>query len=127
MGINVPSIFTLRAPDSPPTFPAAASDTISEVISFPFAAAQVAEIWVTPVGTDATAGTVAVTNGASGAGNTMLAVNPTSLIGLGDDTPTSIALSVTTADLQGNAGGAIQIKITNSDAAHKVVVVFEAQ
>ena len=109
---------------APPIFPAAASDTISEVINFPFDGAQVTAIWVTPVGTDATAGTIAVTNGASGAGATMLSTNPTNLAGLGDDTPTSIALTGTVANLQGDAGDAIQISVVNSDAAHKVSVTF---
>jgi len=106
------------------TFAAAASDTVEDRISFPFNSGIVQAIVVAPIGTAATAGTLAVTKGVASGGNTLLDAATFDLTTLSDNTLSVLTLTGTSADRQGGATTGLTIAFANSDAAHLITVIF---
>ena len=98
-----------------PDFPAADSDTNNWRFSPPFASAQIQSITVGAIGTAPTAGTVAFTKGIAAGGNTCLSAATYSLSGLSDNAMAAMALTGTTADLQGGLTDGFVMTVVNTD------------
>lgn len=107
-------------------WPAAASDTISQPVLYPFDNAQVDAIVVSPVGVKG-AGTFSVKTVPDGSGNNMLSAASYDLSGLSDNTGYSVPLTATTADIQGSSTAGFRVTITNGTVPHVVTVRFKRQ
>ena len=109
------------------TWGAAASDTVQERLSFPFDDCEVKAIHIGAIGTDATAGTITIYKEINGAGGTMLDTDPFDPIAMGYDTIVSVALTGTTADLQGDMTDGIEIACINVDQDTLITITFGPQ
>jgi len=115
-----------KAPSVPAiaVFPAAASDTVQEPVSFPFDGSRITRISVAPVGAAGT-GTLTAKRGVAGAGNNMLSAASFDLSTLTGSTATDLTLTGTQADLDGDAGDYLQIEIDSGSVPHIVSIDLE--
>lgn len=107
--------------------PAFTPDTVSEPVAYPATATEVAEIELTALATAPTQGTVAFTNGSTGAGNTLLSAATYALSGLTANTKTTMTLTGTAADLQVPADGSLTMTVDNNDQPFLVKIRFSRQ
>lgn len=106
---------------------ALAPSSADEPVAYPGASMKVASIAITARNTAPTAGTIAFTNGSTGAGNTMLNAATFDLSTLTANTKTTLTLTGTAADLQAPADGCFTMTIDANDQPIVVAVQFARQ
>jgi len=108
------------------TFPAAATDTIKERISFPYGLSQVSGIAVCSIGVRGT-GTIKVSNGIAGSGNSMLNSDFDVSTLAADDAIEGLTLTSTEADLQGTSLQGLTLEFVNCTVPHLIKIKFQEQ
>jgi hypothetical protein len=109
-------------------FPAAPADTNVRRFKYPQDGCVLKGVWMTSIGGAATAGKVYVKKGLMGAGVTLLNAASVDLNTIANETATStLALTATAADLEGDKDDWVWVAVENSDASFEVGVVFGNQ